>query len=167
MQDITQQDFRLKGYHKVMTQNVNGDAAVIEYFKDCNGGNPTGLKVRETRTYTRNATTGIVEMINVLIEWMSGDEVTVRATKQWDNNIDAGRGMAKNEKARKRLLNKAKGAAIQLIGMESGKTFMRGLGGEISLYVEGDRAPLINGINTSTETQLFKDTLVGILDIQY
>jgi len=72
-----------------------------------------------------------------------------------------------NEKARKRLLNQAKGAAIQLIGLEAGKTFMRNFGSEMNLYVEGDRQPLIDGINNSGETQLFKDTLTGILDITY
>jgi len=72
-----------------------------------------------------------------------------------------------NEKARKRLLNQAKGAAIQLIGLEAGKTFMRNFGSEMNLYVEVDRQPLIDGINNSGETQLFKDTLTGILDITY
>lgn len=72
-----------------------------------------------------------------------------------------------NEKARKRLLNQAKGAAIQLIGLEAGKTFMRNFGSEMNLYVEVDRQSLIDGINNSGETQLFKDTLTGILDITY
>lgn len=165
--NIKDTDFKIQGYHKTMDQNVNGDAYIIKYFKDYNGGTPTGLVVKETRTYTRNAVTGIVESININIDWFSGDEVTVRANKSWVNNIDFNRGMAKNEKARKRLLNKAKGAAIQMIGMEAGKTFMRELGGEIGLYIEGDRQPLIDGINASTESQLFKDTLTGILDIEY
>lgn len=164
---IQDQDFRLQGYHKVMTQNINGDAAIIEYFKDFNGGTPTGLKVRETRTYSRNATTGIVETITVFIEWFGSDGVSSKVNKTWDIHLDAGRGMAKNEKARKRLLNKAKGAALQLIGMEAGKTFMRDYGNEMSLYIEGDRQLLIDGINASTQTQTFKDTLVGILDIAY
>jgi len=37
----------------------------------------------------------------------------------------------------------------------------------MNLYVEGDRQPLIDGINNSGETQLFKDTLINILDIAY
>lgn len=167
MIDVTQEDFRLKGYHKVMTENANGDAYIIEYFADYNGGTPQRLKVRETRSYTRNAVTGIVETINVNIEWLSGDGVTVRATKNFDKHLDVYRGMAKNEKARVRLLNKAKGAAIQLIGLEAGKTFMRDFSNEMTLYVAGDRIPLIDGINASAQSQTFKDTLVGILDVSY
>lgn len=167
MEYVTEKNYKIKGYHKVMTQNLLGDAHIIEYFEDYNSGSPTGLRVRETRTYTRNEVTGVLEKIDVLIEWMSGDGVTPRATKTLIKHVDMDRGMAKNEKARKRLLNKAKGAAIQLIGMEAGKTFMRNFGNEMNLYVEGDRQPLIDGINNSGETQIFKDTLVGILDVAY
>ena len=167
MKYTTDEDYRIKGYHKVMTESTLGDAHIIEYFKDYNAGAPLDLVVRETRSYDRNISTGIIETITIDIEWMSGDGVTPRATKQLVNHIDANRGMAKNEKARKRLLNKAKGAAILLIGMEAGKTFMRNFASEMTLYVEGDRQPLIDGINASGETQLFKDTLTGILDIAY
>jgi len=166
MKAVTEEDYRLKGYHKQMTQNVNGDAHIIEYFADYNGGSPTGLKVRETRTYTRTEDTGIPIKIDVLIQWFSADGL-IRATKSFAKHLDIERGMGKNEKARKRLINKAKGAAIQMIGLEAGKTFMRGFGGEMSLYVEGDRQPLIDGINASGQSQLFKDTLTGILDIAY
>lgn len=167
MRLIQDEDFRLKGYHKVMTQNVNGDAATIEYYGDYNGGNPQHLKVREVRTYSRNAVTGIPESIDILIEWIGSDGVSSKINKSFTKHLDPNRGMAKNEKARKRLLNKAKGAAIQLIGMSAGKTFMRNFGNEMTLYVEGDRQPLIDGIDASGETQLFKDTLTSILDISY
>jgi len=167
METIVNKDYRLMGYHKVMTQNALGDAHIVEYFGDYNGGTPQNLKVRETRTYTRDNTTGIVIQIDVLIEWLSGDGVTVRASKNLVKHIDLNRGMRKNERSRKRLLNKAKGAAIQLIGMEAGKTFMRDFSGEMTLYVEGDRQPLIDGINASGQAQNFKDTLTGILDISY
>jgi len=164
---IQDQDFRLKGYHKVMTENPQGDAAIIEYFRNYTDGTPNYLKVRETRTYTRNAVTGIPETIDVLIEWFGGDGVSSKINKTIVKHLDMGRGMAKNEKARKRLLNKAKGAAIQLIGMAAGKTFMRNYGTEMSLYIEGDREPLVDGIAASGETQLFKDTLTAILDVAY
>ena len=150
-----------------MTESPLGDAYIIEYFKDYNNGSPTGLKVRETRTYERNDITGIVEKITVFIEWLGSDGVSCKVTKTLVKHLDLGRGMAKNEKARKRLLNKAKGAAIQLIGMAAGKTFMRNYSSEMSLYIEGDRQPLVDGIVASGQTQLFKDTLVNILDKEY
>ena len=65
------------------------------------------------------------------------------------------------------LLNKAKGAAMQLIGLEAGKTFMRDLGLEVGLYREGDVLPLVDAVNASPQTQLFKDTLTGILNVSY
>lgn len=164
---IQDRDYRLQGYHKEMTTNTLGDANIIEYYVDYNGGAPTGLKVRETRTYVRNVVTGIIESITIFIEWFGSDGVSVKNTKTIVNNLDPMRGMEKNEKARKRLLNQAKGAAIQLIGLKAGKTFMRNFGSEMNLYVEGDRQPLIDSINNSGETQLFKDTLTGILDIAY
>ena len=64
MQD---ENYNLKGYHKVMTPSVLGDAYIIEYYADYNGGSPTGLKVKETRTYERNAITGIIETITITI----------------------------------------------------------------------------------------------------
>ena len=164
---IQDQDYNLKGYYKTMTPSSLGDAHLIEYYADYNNGSPTGLKVRETRTYTRNAITGIIETITVFIEWIGSDGVSAKTTKTLVKHLDVGRGMEKNEKARKRLLNQAKGAAIQLIGLEAGKTFMRNFGSEMNLYIEGDRQPLVDGINNSVETQLFKDTLVNILDIAY
>jgi len=167
MQRTKDQDYRIKGYHKVMSQNNTGDAHVIDYFADYNDGDPLNLKVRETRTYTRNGVTGIVEEINIKIDWFSGDGITIRDTKTIIKHIDIDRGMRKNERARKRLLNKAKGAAIQMIGMSAGKTFMRNFANEMTLYIEGDREPLIDGINNSGQTDLFKNTLTGVLDVSY
>jgi len=164
---LQNENYNLKGYYKLMTPSSLGDANIIEYYADYNGGNPTRLKVRETRTYTRNAVTGIVETITIVVEWLGSDGVSSKQSKTIIKHLDIGRGMEKNEKSRKRLLNQAKGAAIQLIGLEAGKTFMRNFGSEMNLYVEGDRQPLIDGINNSGETQLFKYTLTAILDIAY
>jgi len=160
-------DYRIRGYHKVMTQNSLGDAHIIEYYKDYNNNNPKGLKVRETRTYVRNEVTGIVERIDILIEFFGSDGASVKHSKNISKNLDLDRGMAKNEKSRKRLLNKAKGVAINLIGLESGKIFMRDFSVEMNLYIEGDRNPLIDGINSSSQNQDFKDALTDILDIVY
>lgn len=164
---ITDIDYRIQGFHKKKTNDTNGDRTIIEYYADYDAGTYSRLKVRENRAYARNATTGILETITVDIEWMSGDGVTPRATKQIVKHLDLDDGMKANERARGRLLNKAKGAAIQLIGLEAGKTFMRDLGLEVGLYREGDIQPLIDAINASSETQLFKDTLTGILDVSW
>jgi len=167
MQIVTDIDYRIQGYHKKKTNDSFGDRAIIEYYATFTAGVYSDLKVKETRSYTRQAVTGILETVTVDIEWMSGDGVTPRATKQVVKHLDLDDGLKGNQKARGRLLNKAKGAAIQLIGMEAGKAFMRTLGDEVSLYREGDYQPLIDGINTSAQTQEFKDTLVAILDISY
>lgn len=170
MINITQIDYRLQGYFKKKVNDSKGDRVTIEYYAeyDSQTGDYSRLKVKETRTYTRNTTTGILEEITVLIEWFSGDGVTVRANKTLVKPLDLDDGMKTNERSRGRLVNKAKGAAIQLIGLAAGKTFMRNLGLEISLYREGDIQPLIDAINNdSVQTQAFKDTLVGILNVSY
>ena len=164
---ITDIDYTIQGYHKKKTTNSFGDRSLVEYYSDYNEGFYSNLKVRETRVYIRNTVTGITETISVDIEWIGVDGVTPIAARQLVKYLDLDDGLEANEKSRKRLLHKAKGAAIQLIGIEAGKSFMRSYGAEMSLYVEGDKQLLIDGINSSSETQIFKDTLTGILDIQY
>lgn len=166
---LTDENYRLNGYHKKKTNNSFGDRMIIEYYANYDSSTQTysDLKVRETRAYTRQAGTGIMETITVDIEWLSGDGITPRATKQIVKYLDLDDGLKGNEKSRKRLLNKAKGAAIQLIGLSAGKAFMRSLATEVSMYKEGDYQMLIDGINASSQTQTFKDTLTTILNVSY
>ena len=164
---IKEIDYTIQGYHKRKVTDAFGDRALVEYFAEFKAGTYSNLKVTETRTHVRQAVTGILETVIVDIKWIGADGVTAIATKQLIKHLDLDDGLAANEKARKRLLHKAKVTAISLIGLVAGKLFMRSLGGELGLYVEGDQEPLIASIAASSESQEFKSALIGILDVLY
>ena len=170
MELTTNKDYRINGYFKKKVNNSKGDRAVIEYYLNYDSEAPepySGLKVKETRTYTRNPITGVLEKIEVLIQWMSSDGVTPREEKTLIKHLDIDDGMKANEASRGRLLNEAKRISLESLGLQNGLAFMRNLGPEISLYREGDIQPLIDAINASSQSQTLKDDLTLVLNITY
>lgn len=165
--NVKEVDYKIQGYHKKKTQNELGDRVLIEFFGIYSEDEYACLKVKEIRNCTRQSGTGVPLIITVDIEWIGTDGTTVIASNQLIKHLDLDDALDFNEKSRKRLIHKAKGAAMQLIGLSAGKAFMRSMGPEISLYKEGDYEVLVDAINASAQSQTFKDILTSILNVTY
>lgn len=168
----TQEDYRLKGFKKKKTYDAKGDVAIVEYYQDYDEGTGafSNLKVKETRTVTRDSFIGVAQKVEVLIEWISGDGVTPRATKTLVKPLSSHDGMALNEESRRRLVEKAQGYLLTEVGLENTQEFGGDIIAEREAYIAGARTQIIAAIDASTRvymTQARKDTLKAILDIDY
>ena len=174
--NITDEDYRIKGYFKKKGYDSKGDIVTVGYYAEYDEAEPVEedrykkLKVRETRTVERDVGLGIPFKLTVDIEWLSSDEVSVRATKQlikWINSYD---GMAMNTASRTRLVETAQGYLLGEVGLADTQEFGTDVALERSAYISGTRQSLIDAINNSSRTYMtptIKATLVAILDIAY
>jgi len=162
-------DYRIQGYHKKFTFDANGDLIVIEYYKNFDGTTYSNLKVKETRTYTRDAVFGLLVKRDMTIEWFRSDG-SVIATKTTTKFYDSKKGYHANKKARKNIIEKASIYLLGVVGLADGKLFLRQVKSEINGYIKGDSQPLLDAVNDSTETYMtgaIKTALITILDITY
>ena len=165
---ITDRDYRLNGYHKKETFDSKGDFSTIEYFKNFDGTNYSGLEVRETRAYTRDVTTGLLTQRTILIEWISNGEVI--ASKTLTKYYTATKGHTANKKARQNLINDASMYLFAQVGKVDATNFWKIERSSVNDYVNTSDLTIITEIDNSTEsymTQTIKDTLTSILNIVY
>lgn len=168
IQDV---DYRLNGYHKKQTFDAKGDLVIVEYYQNYDEQSKqfSNLKVRESRTYTRNATTTLLEKRVINIEWFKGNDEKY-AEKTITKFYDAQEGYQGNKRARRNLINKASMYLLNEVGLENGKTFLDGVGSKITVYVDGSIQPLLDAIANSSEpymTPTIKGTLDTILNVTY
>jgi len=166
---IQYEDYRIKGYQKKPTIDANGDLVIVEYFKDYDETTKqySNLKVKETRVYTRDSSTLLMKR-DMTIQWFSGGKETAVVTTQ--KFYTAEQGYSANKRARQNLINRASMYLLSEVGLTDGKTFLNGVTGEISTYVDGSIQPLVDAIANSTEpfmTLTIKGTLDTILNVTY
>jgi hypothetical protein len=71
-------DYDILGYHKEKIFDSKGDLATVNYYKVYDGATYSDLEIKETRVYTRDATTKLATKRDMTIEWFEDDEVTTR-----------------------------------------------------------------------------------------
>lgn len=176
MQLLRNIDYRIQGYHKKKVYDTKGDVSEVGFYKTYtppvtgSTGTYTGLKVKETRTITRDVVLGIPNKIDMLIEWFKGDGVTTADTKTITKHINSYDGMRMNQEARTNLMTKAQGYLLGEVGLANTQEFGTDVMSEREAYIAGTRGPLIDLINNSSRpymTTEIKNTLVAILDIAF
>jgi len=163
-----EKDYRLNGYHKKEVFDTKGDFQTIGYYDSFDGTNYVGLKVEETRTYTRDETTGLITERTIVIKWYSGDRVA--GTKTLTKYYTATKGHTANKKARQNLINDASMYLFSQVGKVDATNFWKIVRSEVNDYVNTSDLALITEIDNSAEsymTQTIKDTLTAILNIVY
>jgi len=100
----TQQDYRILGYFKENSYDNKGDLTAVDFYKNYDEATKvfSNLKVKETRTCTRDAVSGLPTKRSTLIEWFVG--ASVEATKTIERIYDAQEGYGLNINSRKKLL---------------------------------------------------------------
>jgi len=165
-------DYRILGYHKKEIFDTKGDLATVEFYKNYDPGTDTfsNLRVKETRTYTRDAVTGLLTQRDMTIEWYGGGEILM-TTKTTTKFYNAQKGYVANKQARQNLIDKAAMYLVSQVGVPNSKAFWKTVRNEADDYVNASEVTaLINAINASTEpyiTQPIKDTLVAMLNVSY
>lgn len=161
-------DYRIQGYHKKETFDTNGDLISVEYYRNYDGVTYSNLKVKETRTYTRDVTFGLMTKRDMTIDFYDGDDIIY--TKITEKYFDSKKGYDGNKKARTNIVDNASMYLLSQIGLVDGKAFLRIVKSEITGYIHGDEQPLLNAISNSTETYMtgtIKATLDVILNVTY
>ena len=179
MSIISSVDYRLEGYHKKATISPMGDVVLLEFYSsyDEEANTYSDLKVRETRTYTRDQSTGLVTKREMLVEWLSSNE-SVIASKTITKYYSASEGYLRNQKSRINLIDQASlllfATLMQEYGPEQGESnsleLLSDLASDIVIYSRGNRQPLITSVQGSTRaymSQSLKDSLTVILDVAF
>jgi hypothetical protein len=168
LQDI---DYSIKGYEKKQTFDTKGDLIEVGYYFEYDEATSEfkDLLVKETRTYTRDVTTGLMTKRDMLIEWFNGVPEVI-ATKNTVKHFSATQGYTANQRSRHNLINTASMYLLGEVGLVDAKTFLDSCSGEIGTYVGGSIQPLLDDISTSAlpfMTAPIKAQLDTILNITY
>lgn len=161
-------DYRHLGLFKKEIFNSLGDFTTIEYYKNYDGTTYSDLEVKETLTYSRDVTTGLLTERDIDIEWY--DKGSVIETKTTKKHYTAAKGYNGNKKARQNLINDASMYLMSQVGKSDGTAFFKLVRAEVEDYISTSDMELVNFINNSTEsymTQSIKDTLSAILNVVY
>ena len=160
-------DYSIQGYHKKLVFDNKGDLTEVWYYKNYDTVNDTysNLMVKETRTYTRGVST-LLERRDMLIEWGTNGKVSKETVKYYTPEL----GYKANKRARQNLIDRASMYLLDSIGLYDSKAFLKIITSEMANYVDGDIQPLLDVINSSSETYMtptVKSTLDSILNISY
>ena len=184
--DCRNENFHLYGLHKRETFDSKGDIIRVEYFKDYDPVTPefSNLAVDETRTYTRDANTGLPVSKATNIDWYD-DQGNIQAQKlSVTKYYSPENGFVLNKKSRKSLIDKASMylysaliAADPLTAEANVEDFEDLTDLAQSKYVKSNMQPLIDIIANSTDntkpeyrdyiTTTIRDTLLLILNVSY
>lgn len=161
--------YDIQGYHKYLTFDNKGDLTGVDYYQgyDPETEDFSNLKVKETRTYTRAAST-LLEKRDMLIEWYGGTQVV--ATKETVKYYTPELGYKANKRARQNLIDTASMYLLSTVGQTDAENFLDGVATAISTYVDGHIQPLLTLISDSAEaymTATVKANLDGILNVAY
>jgi hypothetical protein len=172
MADLIQEiDYNIQGYQKKQIFDNKGDLVIVEYYQDFNEETSiySNLMVKETRVYTRNATTTLVTKREMNIQWFTNSDEVI-AVKNTVKYYDAENGYESNKCSRKNLINKASMYLLSQVGLQNGKNFLNTVSLSISTYIDGNIQPLLDLISTSNEPYMsanIKATLNVILNVPY
>jgi hypothetical protein len=170
MADLIQNiDYNLQGYHKDLTIDAKGDLVQVLYYRTYDPVAKTfsDLKVKETRTYIRRAST-LLEQRSMLIEWLVSDDV--KASKQTEKYYNPELGYKANKRSRQNLIDRASMYLLSTVGLDNAKAFLDSVSASITTYIDGNIEPLVNLVSTSTEAYMtteIKATLDVILNVNY
>lgn len=165
-------DYNIQGYFKVNTIDYRGDLITVEYYRNYDGETYSNMKVKESRTYTRDAN-GILSRRDMLIEWFKNGGDTVMATKNTIKYYTVTEGYEDNKRSRTNIINKASMYLMGQIGVENGKAFLNISKSEINGYISGSIQPLLDLVANTTEVYMIgsppviKETLNYILNVEY
>lgn len=152
------QDYGVLGLYKKNTL-VDGDLVRVEYFGAFDGQDFSLPVVREDRVYTFNS--GIFVRRDMTITWFYSDGTDCADVKTTVKHYDGLAGMRSIHAKMKNILSSAQmnlmiyliasGQAADLAAAQAiGKEFMRSFPAEMSLFTEGDRAPLVDFLTADT-----------------
>lgn len=182
-------DFNIMGFHKKEVFNSLGDLIEIHYYRqftEANDprvtGNPTdnpftNLAVKEIRTYFRD-TAGILYKTRIIIEWFDINGIKYQK-KDYFKYFDYKKGYLTNKQSLSALIDKASMYLMQQlsinnnsssIGTAKAKQFLQEVRLEILGYEKGDRQPLLNAIQITTNSDItteLKTALGGILNVNF
>jgi len=168
LQDI---DYRIQGLQKKLTFDAKGDLVEVGYYNSYTQATDeySDLFVKETRTYERDETTGLMTKRTMVIGWFNGvpEEIAAKTTEKHFSSLQ---GYTANQRSRQNLINNASMYLLSQVGLEDAKIFLDGCSGDIATYVGGSIQPLLTTIADSPlvfMTPTIKATLDAILNITY
>lgn len=161
-EDPTIIDYDILGFHKKRTI-VFGELVKVEYFEQYDGNTYSNLIVEETREYTRDINTGLVQHRNQSSKWylIDGNIGLIKNTTKYytlEESIQEGIDRRTN------VIAKAKSYVLVNIGQLPSFDLLTSVKNEIQLFIDGYTQPLRDAITNSTKPYLNQTIKDGIIE---
>lgn len=176
IEELKEENYNLKGYQKERTFNTLGDINTVTYWENYVDVNNKGdKKVEETRIYTRDGVTGLLEQRTMTHKWYENDvEIATKTTTKYYSSEE---GYESNKRAAKNLTRTASMYLVSQIGVANGQAYLDTVVTEISAYEAGSRMMLLNdiaatdftlyGATDATHSGTIKTVMNVILNVLY
>lgn len=188
-----EKDFGNLRLHKRIEKNGLGDITRIRFYKEVDASsrpliwNEEELVIDKKTTFIRS--NGVLLQENSTIDYYRKEKkidnegkgvVDGEGNQLFENKKvssesysvyhEIEEGLEKNRVSSKRVLQKIKREVMTLIGKKDGKELLKDVNGAYLMYIEGNRQPLIDEINSSTRSYMtveVKAALVEKLNVSF
>jgi len=161
-EDPTIIDYDILGFHKKRTI-IFGELVKVEYYEFYDGVDYSNLIVEETREYTRDINTGLVQHRNQSSKWYLTDD-KVGLTKNTIKYYTLEEAIQEGIDRRTNVIAKAKSYVLVNIGQLPSFDLLTSVKNEIQLFIDGYTQPLRDAITNSTKPYLNQTIKDGIIE---
>ncbi len=161
-EDPTIIDYDIMGFHKKRTI-VFGELIKVEYYESYDGNNYSNLIVEETREFTRDVNTGLVQHRTQSSKWYLTDN-TVGLIKNTIKYYTLEESIQEGIDRRSNVIAKAKSYVLVKIGQSYSFDLLTSVKNEIQYFYDGHTQPLRDAINISSKPYLNQTIKDGIIE---
>lgn len=161
-EDPTVIDYDIMGFHKKRTI-VFGELVKVEYYELYDGDNYSNLIVEETRNFTRDINTGLVQHRTQSSKWylIDGSIGLIKNTTKYYTLEEA---IQEGIDRRSNVIAKAKSYVLVQIGQSYSFDLLTSVKNEIQYFYDGHTQPLRDAINISSKPYLNQTIKDGIIE---
>ncbi len=155
-------DYDIMGFHKKRTI-VFGELIKVEYYESYDGNTYSNLIVEETREFTRDVNTGLVQHRTQSSKWYLTDN-TVGLIKNTIKYYTLEEAIQEGIDRRSNVIAKAKSYVLVQIGQSYSFDLLTSVKNEIQYFYDGHTQPLRDAINISSKPYLNQTIKDGIIE---
>lgn len=155
-------DYDILGFHKKRTI-VFGELIKIEYYESYDGNTYSNLIVEETREFTRDVNTGLVQHRTQSSKWYLTDG-TIGLIKNTIKYYSLEEAIQEGIDRRTNVIAKTKSSVLVQIGQAYSFDLLTSVKSEIQYFYDGHTQPLRDAITASSKLYLNSTIKDGIIE---
>ncbi len=155
-------DYDILGFHKKRTI-LFGELVKIEYYESYDGNTYSNLIVEETREFTRDVNTGLVQHRTQSSKWYLTDG-TIGLIKNTIKYYSLEEAIQEGIDRRTNVISKTKSYVLVNIGQLPSFDLLTSVKNEVQLFIDGHTQPLRDAIINSTKPYLNQTIKDGIIE---